>query len=560
MDSREVLKFCLRNGLLLDEEILNIFKESGDTDSVKLIIEKIKDNTSKKIITKEVLWENKERVGDVFSALPPENQKKLEKLKIKLGLSIEVSKEFSREPTQNPSELSEKNKEENKFFVVTSDLTPSVESLKITESEKEFKEVGFQENKFGGNVNVVYSPQIVSKKFEVADFVNFFRDRFQEMKGFLQDRPELDNLVSINKLPGSRRNVSLIGLVSDKRTTKNNNIIFEIEDLTGRIKVLVNQNKEELYQKAEEVPLDAIIGVKGSGNGEIIFANEIVFPDIFLPERKKSPFDESVLFISDVHFGSKKFLEKGFLKLIDYINGKVPNTPEHKKIKYLFIVGDLVTGIGAYPNQEHDLDIVDLEGQYLKAADFLSRIRKDVKIIISPGNHDGVRLMEPQPMFDEKYAWPLYDLENVILTKNPSIVNIGSGEGFSGFNVFTYHGFSYLYYANTVQRLMKEKAINAPEKIIKYLFKNRHLAPTHGARQYSPIKEDPLLIRTAPDIFVSGHVHKSAVSYYNNILLLSGSCWEDMTSYQEKFGNVPDHCKVPMLNLKTREVKILDFE
>jgi hypothetical protein len=33
-----------------------------------------------------------------------------------------------------------------------------------------------------------------------------------------------------------------------------------------------------------------------------------------------------------------------------------------------------------------------------------------------------------------------------------------------------------------------------------------------------------------------------------------------MTPYQEKFGNMPDHCKVPMFNLKTRKIKILDFE
>jgi len=33
-----------------------------------------------------------------------------------------------------------------------------------------------------------------------------------------------------------------------------------------------------------------------------------------------------------------------------------------------------------------------------------------------------------------------------------------------------------------------------------------------------------------------------------------------MTPYQEKFGNLPDHCKIPMINLKTRAVKILDFE
>ena len=49
-------------------------------------------------------------------------------------------------------------------------------------------------------------------------------------------------------------------------------------------------------------------------------------------------------------------------------------------------------------------------------------------------------------------------------------------------------------------------------------------------------------------------------TYYNNILLVSTSCWEAMTPYQEKFGNMPDHCKVPLINLKTRAIKILDFE
>ena len=43
-------------------------------------------------------------------------------------------------------------------------------------------------------------------------------------------------------------------------------------------------------------------------------------------------------------------------------------------------------------------------------------------------------------------------------------------------------------------------------------------------------------------------------------MLVSVSSWESMTPYQEKFGNVPDHCKVPVFNLKTREVKVLDFE
>ena len=94
---------------------------------------------------------------------------------------------------------------------------------------------------------------------------------------------------------------------------------------------------------------------------------------------------------------------------------------------------------------------------------------------------------------------------------------------------------------------------------MKYLLKNRHLAPTHSSAQFSPSEKDGLLINEIPDIFVSGHIHKSAVAYYNNILVISNSCWEHLTSFQEKMGNKPDFCKVPLFNLKTRQVKILDF-
>ena len=532
MNNQEILKYCLENGLLVDNEILNLFNEVSDVNSVKLFIKKIKKHTQQKIITKRVFLGDNEQVNKLFLGLPEENQKRLEKLKIKLGLSIEISREVSKlkELEKDP----QKNQNNPKKFIGT----PS-----------EFSEVRYSPIDFNSN-----------KKIEVKDFVTYFRNRFSEMKKVLQDHPKLDSLVSINKISGNRQGISLIGIVSDKRTTKNKNILFEIEDLTGKIKVLANKDNKELYEKAEEVTPDSVLGFKGSGNREILFINDLIFPDTVLQEKKNSPVDESVLFIGDLHYGSKRFLEKGFLKFIDYLNCKVPNTPEAEKVKYLFVVGDIITGIGNYPNQEKDLEIKDLEEQFSGFANLLGKIRRDITIIISPGNHDGVRLMEPQPMIDEKYAWPLYNLKNVILTTNPASVNIGAKLNFPGFNILTYHGFSFFHYARSIPHLMKQKAINKPEVIMEYMLKNRHLAPTHTSTQYFPLEKDSHFIRKIPDIFVSAHTHKSAISYHNNILMVSTSCWEAMTPYQEKFGNEPDHCKVPMFNLKTRAVKILDFE
>ena len=525
MNTQEILHFCFEKGILIDKEVLNLFEETNDVDSVKLILERMKEHTQKKIITKNVFSENKEEVIQFFSSLPTENQKNLEKLKIKLGLSIEISRE---------------------------DVRPSIkQNLDMSLQEKDEKDIS--------PIKIISQIPHLGKKIEIKDFFGHFKQKFIEMKKILQGNPELDNLISINKISRNNQRVSIIGMVYEKRITKNNNIFLEVEDLTGRIRVLVSQNKKEIYEKAEDITLDSIIGFKCSGNGEILFANEIIFPDAAISERKKSPVEENVLFIADLHVGGKPFLEENFLKFIDYLNGKVPNTPEVEKIKYLFVVGDLVAGVGNYPNQERDLKIKDVEEQYSRVAELFNKIRKDIQIIILPGNHDCVRLMEPQPILDEKYAWPLYNLKNVVLTSNPSFVNIGAKETFSGFNILAYHGFSFPYYANNVQSLMSQDSINFPDKIMAYLLKNRHLAPTYTSVQNSPAENDELLMKEVPDIFISSHLHKSAVAYYNNILMISNSCWEALTPYQEKLGNIPDFCKVPMFNLKTRQVKILDF-
>src|SRR3989344_6552798 len=109
MIEKEILKFCLERGCLLDKEVLNLFQELGDAETAKIIIEKIKSQTNQRLITKNIFDQNKERVSEFFLTLPQENQKKLEKLKIKLGLSIEISKEVFQERVINI----EKQKEED---------------------------------------------------------------------------------------------------------------------------------------------------------------------------------------------------------------------------------------------------------------------------------------------------------------------------------------------------------------------------------------------------------------------------------------------------------------
>jgi hypothetical protein len=73
MNTSEILKFCLEKGFLLDKEVLNIFNETSDVESIKLIMEKIRDTTHQRIITKSLFNQNKEKVFQIFSTLPRES-------------------------------------------------------------------------------------------------------------------------------------------------------------------------------------------------------------------------------------------------------------------------------------------------------------------------------------------------------------------------------------------------------------------------------------------------------------------------------------------------------
>lgn len=518
MELNDLQKVCIEKDVLLDNSVLNTFCSFNNPALVKFLIEKMKLATGKRFFNSPFIKGNrsmiKKFVKDFSNFENVDSGVFLEKL----GLENELSEgENAPKKIHNPS-----------FST--------------------------------GRVKVVLSNPTPSKSLQVTDFVTHFRKRYEDLKEILGERNELENLVSIGKISKEKQKFSIIGMVYSKKVTKNKKVIFEVEDLTGRIKVLINPEKEDLFKESEDIALDSVVGFKGVGNEDMLFVNEIVFPEVNIPIRKNSPLEEHVAFIGDIHFGSKNFLEKDFGRFIDYLNGESSNKEEALKIKYLFIVGDLITGVGNYPNQEPDLKISNLESQFQEIAKILGRIRKDITIIISPGNHDCVRIMEPQPLLDEKYAWPLYELGNVILVGNPAVVNVGEFEDFPGFDVLLYHGFSFPYYANSVPRLIEGKSMNQPEKIMGYLLKNRHLAPTHASTQYFPFEKDGLLIRKSPDIFLSGHTHKSGVVHFNNVLVISVSSWEGLTPYQEKFGNKPDHCKVPILNLKTRSIKILDFE
>jgi DNA polymerase II small subunit len=418
---------------------------------------------------------------------------------------------------------------------------------------------------FFDDCEVVISYQNNPKKYTVNDFTTIFSSRYRFLERLLRTGNELTSLSSISKILAKkeRESCSIIGMVTALAETKSKNYIITLEDPTGKINVIISKNKKELIQQARDIVHDEVIGVNGTNSDNAIFADALVFPDI--PHKELKTCDEEVyaVFLSDIHVGSTYFLADEFNKFLRWINGEMGNDEQQRiarNVKYMFITGDVVDGIGVYPGQEKELTIVDIRQQYEEFARLLSKVPSHIRIIICPGNHDTVHLAEPQPAFDSVFARVLSDLNNVLLVSNPALITICKKENFPGFDVLMYHGYSFDHYVAHVDSLRMAGGYKRGDLIMKFLLKRRHLAPAFTSTPYLPAHdEDPLLIKRIPDFFVTGHIHYSIVGNYKNTTLISGSCWQACTSFQEKLGHEPEPARVPVVNLKTRKVKVMKF-
>lgn len=528
-NKKRIVDFLLSRGILVSEDLLESLKKENELEKLFPQCEKGKDML---ILNRDLMNAMNARGQDL-------NFKELEKSMF----------------------LAEKRNDKKMY----ENFISIISQQKDAEAGAE-KAVSTEEYADGqGSVKIVFSYSEEPKKREIQDFVMYFNSRFSAIEKILHGRQELQNLTSIARVKGKkdRESISVIGIVYKKDYTKNMNIMLTLEDPTGSIKVLVNKNKPEFYDAAKDIVLDEVIGVTGVSGENIIFANNITWPDIAIKEIKKCEDDAYAIFLSDIHVGSNCFLSGEFCKFLKWIRGEAGNEQQKaiaSKVKYIFIIGDLVDGVGIYPGQERELLIDDINRQYSECARLLGMIPQRIKIVLCPGNHDAMRIAEPQPELYKDLAKPIWDLKNVIMVTNPAVVNIHSSNEFAGFDVLMYHGYSFDFYAANVDSIRNGGGYDRADLIMKFLLQRRHLAPTHESSVYIPDqKKDSLVIDRAPDFFATGHIHKTSVENYRNTTMICGSCWQPQTPFQEKVGHHPEPCRVPIVSLKTRNVKILNF-
>ena len=375
---------------------------------------------------------------------------------------------------------------------------------------------------------------------EVKDFITYFNSRYEQLRNILNKRRELKDHRPINRIGKNDDALKIIGMVNDIKNTKNSHKIIELEDETGSISVLVHNENHQLYEKAEKIVRDEVIGIIGSKKGTLVIASDIVQPGV--PRIDEKPMDFGAVFISDVHIGSSTFLEDAFNRFIKWMNGDFGDDSQQEianDVKYLVLGGDTVDGIGIYPNQEKELTIKDIYEQYDEAARLLGDIRSDIKIVISPGNHDAVRLAEPQPALPETYAKSLYKLKNVEFVSNPGVVSL------DGINTLIYHGRSFDDMAMSVKGFSHQRT----DLVMTELIEKRHLAPIYGER--TPLAseyEDHLVIKEVPDIFHTGHVHINAYKRHKGIHLINSGTFQSQTEFQKIYNIVPTCAEVPVIH------------
>jgi len=389
------------------------------------------------------------------------------------------------------------------------------------------------------------------------DFAKLFSDRFETLRKILRtQRREVAQVIPINRLKKvDFKEIQLIGIVNEVRTTVNGNRLIELEDDTGIVTAIALKKQSDVFQQAKLVLEDEIIGIVGqlSKQGDLFVISKIVFPDISLNNHHHTTdIPIYAAFIGDLHVGSREFMEHQWNLFIKWLKGKLGNIRQREvagRIKYLIIPGDVVDGIGVYPNQEKDLIITDLYKQYEALADYLSMIPDYISVIIQPGNHDAVRPAEPQPTF-EKEIQDLFTGNDITFIGNPCSFTI------HGVEILSYHGQSMLDYATRISTLK----YNEPLEIMKVMLQKHHLAPVYGG--YTPLApehRDYMVIDRIPDIFVTGHVHLAGIGEYRGVTLINASSWQKQTGYQKMMNFIPNPAKIPIAELHTGKVTMMDF-
>jgi DNA polymerase II small subunit len=453
----------------------------------------------------------------------------------------------------------------NKGFQIHPDAFKILENVDVGKLEKIIKEIvrektrqklfqinqddletylGIKEDpSLQNEVKVLFDPTSKITSGEgVKGYNALFSSRFNKLKRIISDRPESKLLKSAAALKNTKieDDLYVCGLVSTRNSERKITKIV-LEDPSGSFEGIIFD--EELQKTAETLLLDQFVMARiGSAKNSGYIIKDLILPDLPEQAKNKSESEAYAVFLSDLHIGSKYFMEDEFSEFVSWISSP---DPVAKRIRFVLIGGDVVDGVGIYPNQNKELVCQTIQEQLKKVEELVDQIPKNVKIIIMPGNHDPGRRALPQPAIPKKYNSGLWERENVVMVGNPAVVSL------NGVKVSMFHGQSIDDIVKTTPGLSYDK----PANVMKHLLRARHLSPIYGSQTpIAPEMEDLLVIQEIPDIFHVGHVHRAQLDMYKGILLVNSGSWQKQTPFQASVGMTPNPGIAILVNLKTFQV------
>ena len=542
MTNQILLKFAKKGINLSPDAYAKVMESDNPTSLASELIVKLKSSNFNPV---DLISVNGKTIDEITGNISPSSEELEKKDNTPKANNISAIEPDSE--SKDDSNIENKDTSESKVNTENDEKNESLEGIVKKEDSEKIEDTKIEFKRNLEKIDVEYDFEVIqdssNKSYtsgEIGDLITYFQSRYEKLSNILKQRPDLKMTTKVADIEDGQNVLNLILMVKEIRSTKNGHKFIEFEDDTGSISILFSNKNDELFADAEKLVRDEVVGVIANKDGDFVIANQLIYPGVTRIEEKEMDF--GIVFLSDVHIGSLTFLEDAFQKFIDWINCEYGNEEQRKvaeDIKYLIVAGDIVDGIGVYPNQDKELSIKDIRKQYDEAARFLGNIRSDIKIIITPGNHDASRLAEPQPAVPEEYAESLYKLNNVEFVSNPSVVSL------DGINVLIYHGESF----NELPMAIKGLSYEKNEQMMEELLRKRHLAPIYGER--TPLAselEDYLVIEHVPDIFHTGHIHINSYKKYNGIHLINSGTFQTQTEYQKIKNIEPTPAQVPVIH------------
>lgn len=410
---------------------------------------------------------------------------------------------------------------------------------------------------------IIFDPTNMINSDEKKNFFKIFESRYKKTLKILSSRPESRQLRKIKNIKEFRNksrfnsldkenggpqiidSVFVAGLIMLKKN-RMNDVELVIDDTTGSIPAVCRTR--DLISEASTLVLDQMLMLEISPskrNSNDFIVKDIIFPDIPEHVPSKSGTESYVALISDLHVGSKYFMEKEFKDFVSWLSS---DDDIVRKINFVCIAGDIVDGIGIYPNQDRELIDLNIKSQISYAADLLEKIPKRMHVFLIPGNHDPGRRALPQTALTNLRDFK--SLENFSILGNPSFIELNRVK------LLMFHGQSLDDVIATVPGLSYSKPVEA----MKILLRSRHLSPIYGNRTpIAPESEDMLVIDDVPDVFHAGHVHITQVGRYKGTLIVNSGAWQRQTKFQQTMGINPTPGICILVNLATLQSFKRDF-